>query len=68
MYSNNIIFFIVFMNSDVVIGFSQTSYTTSEGRSQLEVTVCVLEGHISGSHLVTFNSADGTAIGTLFVH
>ena len=56
------------MNSDVVIGFSQTSYTTSEGRSQLEVTVCVLEGHITGSHLVTFNSADGTAIGTLFVH
>ena len=53
--------------TDVRIGFAQDSYSVGEAAGTVSVSVRVLEGELGINATVRLTTADGTAIGMLFV-
>ena len=49
------------------IGFAQGSYSVGEAAGAVSVSVTVLEGELGINATVKLTTADGTAIGMLFV-
>ena len=49
--------------SELVIGFAEVDYTVGEGDGTVSLTVAVLSGQMQDEAIVTFYTADLTAIG-----